>query len=464
MGDRPARRVVIAGGGSAGWMAAALLAKTMPRLSVRLVESDAIGTVGVGEATIPPIRLFNRALGADEADFLRATGATIKLGIQFENWGAMGDRYMHAFGDIGLDLGMGHFHQYWLRHLAANPDDSIWDYSLNYQAAAAGRFAPLERVPDSPMQGLVWAYHFDARLYADWLRRRAEECGVRRTEGRIAEVVGRADGGIAALRMESGELIEGDLFIDCTGFRCLLLGAHLDIGFCDWSHWLPCDRAVALPSAAAAQPPPYTRARAHSGGWQWHIPLQHRTGNGHVYASAHLSDDEALATLMNNLDGEALGEPLLLRFCAGRRRQFWVKNCVALGLAGGFLEPLESTSIHLVQTGISRLVHLFPRLDDGGDDARLADRYNHQTAAEYEAIRDFLILHYKATQRDDSPLWRHCRRMESAGAAGRAHGPVCGHWPRLARGRGTVHRDGLVAGDAGPASGTARLASGGRWH
>jgi len=404
----PIEQVVIAGGGTAGWMAAALLAKTMGRkIRIRLVESEEIGIVGVGEATIPPIRVFNQVLGLDENDLLRRTQGTFKLGIQFRGWGRPGDCYMHAFGDIGRDLGMGNFHQYWLKALRQGFAGRFWDYSVNETAALADRFDRADKLPNSPLQGIVYAFHFDAALYARYLREYSEQRGVVRTEGRIVDVQRRSDDGfIDALVLADGQRVAGDLFIDCTGFRGLLIEQTLRTGYEDWSHWLPCDRAVAVASEPVRPLGCFTQATARDAGWQWRIPLQHRIGNGHVYCSRYMSDDEATAILLDNLDGKPLGEPRLLRFTTGRRKQFWNGNCVALGLAGGFMEPLESTSIHLIQTGISWLVRLFP--DRRFEQANI-DEYNRQCLFDFDRIRDFLILHYMATEQRDLPFWRDCR-------------------------------------------------------
>ncbi|MHA6720666.1 tryptophan halogenase family protein [Sphingomonas sp. RS6] len=398
------RTIIVAGGGTAGWMAAAALARFAgSQWRVRLVESDAIGTIGVGEATIPQIRLFNAGLGIDEADLLRATGGTIKLGIEFDGWSGDGSRYLHAFGTIGRGLGLLEFQHYWLRAHAAGIAMPFGAYSLNREAALAGKAARLDG--QGPVPAMPYAYHLDVGLYAAFLRRYAEARGVERQEGRIVDVE-RGPAGIAALRLDGGRLIEGDLFIDCTGFSALLMSA-LGVGYRDWSRWLPCDRAVAVPSARTAPLLPYTRATARAAGWQWRIPLQHRTGNGYVYASAHLSDDEAAATLLAHLDGEALGSPRTLRFTTGTRERFWQGNCVALGLAAGFLEPLESTSIHLVQAGIARLLRFLPQ---GPVSAAAQDEFNRLTHFEYAAIRDFLVLHYHANDRPE-PLWQACRAM-----------------------------------------------------
>ncbi|WP_341503347.1 tryptophan halogenase family protein [Gallaecimonas sp. GXIMD4217] len=401
-------RVIILGGGSAGWMAAAMLAKLMGRqLDICLVESEDIGTVGVGEATIPPIMLFNRLLGLDEGDFLRQNQGTIKLGIQFEGWGRAGESYMHAFGHIGKDLGLTRFHHLWLRARALGLGGDFWDYSLNSQAARKGRFKPLDKIPGTPLPGLTHAYHFDAGRYAQMLRRVAEGQGVRRIEGRVVEVPLRKDGNIDALVLASGQRLEGDLFIDCSGFQALLIEGALGAGFEDWSHWLPCDRAWAVPTAASGEPKPYTRAMAREAGWQWRIPLQHRTGNGLVYCSDHWQDAEAREQLLAGLDGEPLAEPRLIRFRTGRRKRQWHRNCVSLGLASGFLEPLESTSLHLIQSGITRLIKHFPRR---GLAPALIDEYNRQSAIEFERIRDFVILHYHLNRREEA-FWRARRDM-----------------------------------------------------
>ncbi|KQM64901.1 tryptophan halogenase [Sphingomonas sp. Leaf17] len=398
------RTIVIVGGGTAGWMAAAMLARFLEAgWTIRLVESDAIGTVGVGEATIPQIRLFNAALGIDEGDFLRATKGTIKLGIEFAGWTTPNARYMHGFGAVGRPLGLIGFHQYWLRANAKAKVQPFGDYAPNITAAYAGRHAPARGPTPLP-----YAYHFDAGLYAGYLRTLAEARGVKRTEGRVVAVDrDAATGDITAVTLDDQRRVAGDLFVDCTGFRALLLGRTLDVGFDDWSYWLPCDRAMAVPCARVADPVPYTRATARAAGWQWRIPLQHRTGNGLVYASAFLSDDEAAATLLGNLDGAALGDPRPIRFTAGKRRAFWSHNCIAIGLASGFLEPLESTSIHLVQTAIARLLQNLP--GPGTNDAA-RHAYNRQTHREYDRIRDFLILHYHANRRDE-PMWRAARAM-----------------------------------------------------
>ncbi len=410
MTDQPMRTVVIVGGGTAGWMAAAVLSKAFgSSLTIELVESDEIGIVGVGEATIPQIRLINQFLGLDENEFLRASQGSFKLGIQFNDWTRLGDSYLHAFGEIGLPIGLLGFHHYWLRASAEGLTEPYWAWSLNAQAAAGLRFDRLERIGQSPLGGIRYAFHFDAGLYARYLRSHSEARGVRRTEGRIVTVERREpDGDIAAVVLDGGRRIAGELFLDCSGFRGLLIEGALASGYDEWSHWLPCDRAIAVPSSRSETFRPYTQANARSAGWQWRIPLQHRTGNGHVYSSRHMSDDQAAAILLANLDGEPLADPRPLRFVTGMRRRCWVGNCIAIGLASGFMEPLESTSIHLIQSAIGRLLQLFPQRHI---DPALRDEYNRQTRFEYERIRDFLILHYKATERDDSEFWRACAAM-----------------------------------------------------
>jgi len=408
----PIRKLVVVGGGTAGWMAAAAISKVMgpTGLDIALIESDEIGTVGVGEATIPQISLFNTLLGIDEHEFVRATNGTYKLGIEFVDWTRIGHRYVHPFGFYGINMMGVEFHHHWLKGLALGDTTELDDYSLSIVAGLAGRFEhPRPDLPNSPLSKTAYAYQFDAGLYARYLRGLAEGWGVRRTEGRVVDVACNGESGfVEAVVLQDGTRIEGDLFVDCSGFRGLLIEQTLGAGFEDWSQWLPCDRAYAVPCESAGDRQPLTRSTARGAGWQWRIPLQHRIGNGYVYSSAHISDDEAAATLLANLDGAALAEPKQLRFTAGHRKQAWVKNVVGLGLAGGFLEPLESTSIHLVQTGIARLLTLFPTRHINQVEI---DRYNAQTEREYVDIRDFLVLHYKATERDDSPFWDYCRTL-----------------------------------------------------
>ena len=406
------RSVVIAGGGTAGWMAAAILARaTRPELMhIQLIESEEIGIVGVGEATIPIIHNFNGILGVDEFDFVQRTQGTFKLGIEFVDWLRPGSRYIHPFGRYGDDFGMTAFHHQWLRARHFGYDAPLEDFSLNIQAALNGKFDKPRRGSPPVFSTFSYAYHFDASLYAKYLRGYAEERGVERIEGKIAEVALRPeDGFIDALVMEDGRRFAADLFLDCTGFRALLIGNSLGVGYDDWSQWLPCDRAYAVPTQRIADPIPYTRATARKAGWQWRIPLQHRTGNGYVYCSRFISDDDARAELMANLDAPPIGEPRQLRFTTGRRAQAWAKNCLSVGLASGFLEPLESTSIHLIQTAVSRLLSLFP---ERNFDPMVIGEYNRQAREEIESVRDFLILHYHATKRADDAFWDYCRTMD----------------------------------------------------
>lgn len=398
-----ARRVVIAGGGTAGWLAATALVKQLGSLvDVTLVESDEIGTVGVGESTIPTARTFHAFLGVEEQAFVRATNATFKLGISFENWKHAGDRYFHAFGSVGKSMFVADFQHFWLEARRQGFGGDYGDYSLEAHAAAAGKFAG---GADGP---LGYAYHLDATAYARFLRSVAEPAGARRVEGRIEQVVQASDSGrIEALVLASGERIDGDLFIDCTGFRALLIEGTLQSGFDDWSGWLSTDSAFAVQSEAVGPPVPYTRAIAHEAGWRWRIPLQHRVGNGIVFSSAHLTDEAARERLLGALDGKPLFEPRLIRFRTGARRRMWNRNCVSLGLASGFIEPLESTSIHLIMIAITRLIQSFPF---GDDTDALADRFNAQSRQEWEHVRDFIILHYRLNQREE-PFWRRCATM-----------------------------------------------------
>ncbi len=410
MKTSPIRRIVIVGGGTAGWISAALLGRALgTQLKIRLIESDAIGTVGVGEATIPQIRNINTFLGLDEFEMLKAAQATFKLGIQFNDWSRSGDSYLHAFGDIGLPYGLIPFQHYWLRSRQRQDAPDLWAYSLNAQACEAGRMASMERIGNSPLTGLRHAYHLDAGLYARYLRRQCDTNIVQRTQGKIVEVKLREDGFIESVQLESGESVEGDLFIDCSGFRGLLIEGALKTGYDNWQHWLPCDRAMVVASSRVPPMRPYTQANARDAGWQWRIPLQNRSGNGHVYCGDFLSDDEATAMLLDNLEGEPLGEPRLLRFTTGCRKRLWNRNCVAIGLSAGFLEPLESTGIHLIQSGVSRLLKLFP---DRGFDPNLVAEYNRDARFEFERIRDFLILHYATNERRDTPFWRHCAGID----------------------------------------------------
>ncbi len=409
---RPIQTIAVIGGGTAGWMSAAAISKSFgAHIQVQLVESEEIGLIGVGEATVPHISAFNRLLGIDEAEFVRQTQGTFKLGIQFNDWGRLGESYVHGFGTIGRDLGLMPFHQYWLKARAAGKAKDIGLYSLNTVAAPLGKFmAPPSDAPaNSPLAEIAYAYHFDAVLYARFLRQRAEAQGVTRTEGKVVAVNQNSESGfVESVRLESGETIAADLFIDCTGFRALLIEDTLQAGFEDWTHWLPCDRALAVPCEKVGPPTPYTRSTARPAGWQWRIPLQHRTGNGYVYSSQFTSDAEAADLLLKTLDGRTLADPRPIRFTTGKRRKLWDKNVVAVGLAGGFIEPLESTAIFLIQSGISHLMGLFPQSDF---EPVLQDTYNAQMQFEYERIRDFIILHYHATERDDSAFWNYVRTM-----------------------------------------------------
>ena len=403
-------QVVIVGGGTAGWMTAAALSKVLSsEYSIRLIESEDIGTVGVGEATIPMIKLFNNALDLDEDDFVRQTKGTFKLGIEFVDWGRIGDTYLHGFGKIGQDLGLVAFYQYWLKMHQAGKAADFDEYSINTWAARHGKFMrAIGDRPNSPLADIAYAYHFDAGLYARYLRGYAEARGVQRIEGKVVDTELRGDDGfVEAVVLDRGDRIAGQLFIDCSGFRGLLIEQALKTGYEDWSHWLPCNRALAVPCESATELTPYTRSTARDGGWQWRIPLQHRTGNGMVYCSDHMSDDEAAAVLLANLDGKPLADPRPLRFVTGKRKRFWNRNCVAIGLSSGFMEPLESTSIHFIQSAIAKLVAMFP---DRNFDQVDIDEYNRQTGFEYERSRDFIIAHYVANERPE-PFWRQCREM-----------------------------------------------------
>lgn len=409
---QPVREILIVGGGTAGWMAAAALARISGNgiTRVSLIESEEIGTVGVGEATIPPILAFNALVGIDEATFMSKTQATFKLGIEFVDWGRRGDRYVHPFGPIGMDMEAVSFAQVFLRAAAEGFAGPLADYNLSTVAALGDRMCLPSPDPRTVLSSLKYAYQFDAGLYARFLREIAEARGVVRHEGRIAGVErDPRTGHVQSVVTRDGRRLEAELFIDCSGFRGLLIEDAMEAGYEDWSHWLPCDRALAAPTRNTGALSPYTRATARDAGWQWRIPLQHRTGNGLVYCSAFMTEDEARATLLSGLEGELLAEPRALQFVTGRRRRAWVGNVVALGLASGFLEPLESTSIHLIQAGISRLLALFP---DRNFDPLLANEYNRMMQQQFEQVRDFIILHYKATERTDTAFWRHVQAME----------------------------------------------------
>jgi tryptophan halogenase len=405
------KNVTIIGGGTAGWMTAAALSHMLRRLpvSITLIESKEIGTVGVGEATVPHIRHFNATLGISEPEFMRATRATFKLGIEFRNWGQIGDSYLHPFGAFGDDLGGVAFHQHWVRANHAGQASPIGAYSLPVALAHGDRFAHPASDPASLLSTYSYAYQFDAGLYAAYLRQYAEARGVRRLEGKVVAVGQDAETGfIENVTLQNGQCVGAELFVDCSGFRGLLIEQTLESGYENWSHWLPCDRAVAAPCPSKGGLSPYTRATAQAAGWTWRIPLQHRTGNGHVYCSSHISDEEALAELIAQLDHPPIAEPNFLKFTTGKRRAQWIKNVVAIGLSAGFLEPLESTSIHLIQLAIGRLLDFFPSRQF---DPVSTGEFNRLMDLEYERVRDFLILHYHATERTDTPFWNYVRTM-----------------------------------------------------
>lgn len=408
---QPVKKIVILGGGSAGWMTAAALSTVLRNQysEIHLIESEAVGTVSVGEATIPQIALFNRILGLDENEFVRETQATFKLGIEFANWKQKGHSYMHPFGSFGTDMDAIQFHHFWLKMFKLGKVDDIESFSLASVAARQGRFMRPENRGNSPLSQIAYAFHFDATLYAKYLRKFSEAKGVRRTEGKVKDVLVRnSDGFIDALVLENGERIDGDLFIDCSGFRGLLIEQTLKTGFEDWGHWLPCNRAVAMPCLASGEVKPYTISTAQDAGWTWRIPLQHRIGNGYVYPSEFVSDDEAVSVLTAQMENKPLNEPNLLRWQTGMRKKMWNKNCVAIGLSGGFIEPLESTGLHLIQSAIAKLLGMFP---NRGFDQVDIDTFNEQSRVEMERIRDFIILHYKVTERNDTEFWRYCQNM-----------------------------------------------------
>ncbi len=408
---RAIRSIVIVGGGSAGWMTAATLSNALTNgCEITLIESEEIGTVGVGEATIPTIKLFNQTLGIDEREFVRETQGSFKLGIQFVDWAKLGHAYFHPFGTYGRPFDFGAVHQYWVGAGANESGICYDDLCMAWTMAKTGKFALPSTDPRSVLSTSDYAYHFDAGLYAAFLRKYAEKRGVTRHEGKVATVAQNCETGfVESVTLEDGHNFSADLFIDCSGFRGLLIEGTLKTGYEEWTHWLPCDRAMAVPCESTPDFTPYTRSTARAAGWQWRIPLQHRTGNGYVYSSPQISDDEAATFLLANLDGKPLADPRPLRFVTGRRKQSWNKNVVAVGLSSGFMEPLESTSLHLIQANISKLLALFP---DRDFDPLVTAEFNRIAATETERIRDFLILHYKLTQRDDSALWRYTANME----------------------------------------------------
>lgn len=405
------KRIVIVGGGTSGWMVAAALAcrYAAQDLTIQLVESDTIGTVGVGEATVPGIIRFHQHLGIKESEFIKATNATFKLGIEFKDWRAQGTQFFHPFSDYGVPIAEQDFYLCWLRLKQEGYPHSLEEFALSIALANNNKFVQPDDNATSGLAMFGYAYHFDASLYAKFLRQYAEQKGVERIEGLITDSTVSDNGEIAHVILESGQRVEGDLFFDCSGFRALLIGEVLNSAYEDWTHWLPCDRAIAVQTTNPHAPAPYTRSTALSAGWQWRIPLRERVGNGYVYCSQYASDEEAKATLLANVEGELLTEPRAIRFKAGVRKNFWVKNCVAIGLASGFIEPLESTSISLIQTGVEKVMEAMPELSY--DDA-CVKRTNELNTREYERIRDFIILHYKATSRTDSPFWEQVRNMD----------------------------------------------------
>lgn len=406
------KTIIVVGGGTAGWMSAAAFAKFAQNKEARviLVESEDIGTVGVGEATIPPFVQFNEMLGINEAEMLSHVGGTFKLGIQFVNWGKQEDSYFHPFGDYGYQIDGVAFHHIWMKYRKSGDPRPLFLFNAETIAAQYRKFGRTEDSGRDDLPPINYAYHLDAGKYAQFLRHFSEARGVERIEGMVDTVsVNNETGDVESLLLKDGQTIEGDFFIDCTGFRGLLIEQALKTGYEDWTHWLPCDRAWAVPCEQTEDPLPYTRATAHSAGWQWRVPLQHRLGNGHVFCSSFMDDQEAQDILMNNLDGKPLADPKLLRFVTGHRKKFWNKNVVAIGLASGFMEPLESTSIHLISTGVAKLLATFSLR---GVSEVQRNTYNRLTLKEYSRIRDFLILHYNATKRDDSDFWNHCRTME----------------------------------------------------
>lgn len=405
-------KICILGGGTAGWMTAAGLSNKFNNLNIdiELLESNEIGTVGVGEATLPHIRFFNNALGIDEREFMRETSATFKLGIEFRDWGRVGDHYIHPFGDYGVPINGIDFYHFWLKLLHKGHKNRLDDYSYPILAAEAGKFQLPGKDTTKIGSNFGYAYQFDSSLYAKYLRKYCEARGVNRTEDKaVASQLDPETGFVKHIMLESGRRIEADLFIDCSGFRGVLIEQALKTGYDDWSQWLPCNRAVAVACEAEGKSVPYTRATARKAGWQWRIPLQHRTGNGHVYWNEYISDDEATHQLVSTLEGPALSEPKQLYFKTGKRKKFWNKNVISIGLSGGFLEPLESTSIHLIQEGITALIELFPDKSFPTSDAQ---EYNRRMDLNFDRVRDFLLLHYVATQRDDSEMWRYFKNMK----------------------------------------------------
>ena len=411
MSDTLIKEFVIVGGGTAGWMTAAALSSmlTPEHTKITLVESESIGTIGVGEATIPDIINFNRMLGIPEDEFMKATKATFKLGIEFKNWGQVGESYFHPFGKFGADMQGIDFHQYWMHSHRNGNANEISSYSLCRKAADQNKFSLPSNDPRNVQSQMRYAYHFDATSYARFLRNYAETRGVVRVEGIVDKIkTSKNNGYITQLELQSGEVLSGDFFFDCTGFKALLLEKTLGVDYVDWTHWLPCDSAQAVASKQVGPLKPYTVATAKDAGWQWRIPTQHRTGNGHIYARDFMSDEQARESLLRDIDGDVMGDPKQLRFRTGCREKFWDKNCIAIGLSAGFLEPLESTSIYLIQMGISRFISMFPTADLPDI---VSEEYNRHIRLLFDQVRDFIILHYCATQRNDTPFWEYCRTM-----------------------------------------------------
>ncbi len=410
MSDNRIEKIVIVGGGSAGWMTAAALTNAVgTTIEICLIESEVIGTVGVGEATIPPIKYFNQRLGIDEATFVRETNGSFKLGIEFIDWNKLGQSYFHPFGQYGAEFDSVPFYHYWMREFLDGKEQSIDEFSMAWAAAQAGKFSHPVADKGNIRSTFDYAYHFDAGMYAQYLKKYSEDRGVIRHEGRVINAKQNSETGfIQSVEMESGEIFTADLFIDCSGFYGLLIEKTLTTGYEDWSQWLPCNSAVAVACEKTSEILPYTKSIAKQAGWQWRIPLQNRTGNGYVYCSEYLDAELAEESLLSSIDGTKLADPKHLKFTTGRRKKFWNKNCIAIGLSAGFMEPLESTSLHLIQYGIMRLIAMLPEKDMS---PLLVEEYNALTSAEYERIRDFLILHYTATERDDSEFWRYCKNM-----------------------------------------------------
>jgi len=408
---RKIQKIIILGGGSAGWMTAAALGKILKKsfCEVQLIESQEIGTVGVGEATIPQLMVYNDLIGLDENEFIRETKGSFKLGIQFTDWDKIGNKYFHAFGELGKNMEGVQFYQYWLKMRNLGKADYLDDYSLSSTACNENRFMRSIDAGNSPLSNIAYAFHFDAGLYAKYLRKLAEGWGVTRTEGKVESVQQHENGNIKSLTMQNGDVHSADFFIDCSGFKGLLIKETLQSEFVSFKQWLPCDRAVTVASETDGKPWPFTRAAAQKAGWQWRIPLQHRTGNGHVYCSDYMSDSEAKEILLSNLDAPAIGEPRLIKFRTGHCKELWKNNCLAIGLSGGFIEPMESTALHLIQVGISKLFSFFPHMEPSPADI---EEYNKQMTFEFEAIRDFLVAHYHVSERDDSDFWKYVRTMD----------------------------------------------------